>query len=437
MTHINPNRLMEILGQGPTDWQASLEFVMETMQEVSRHTRPAEMVRAYGRRMQDIFPSDRFIALSRRGLRNGEFLITRDSERAEKIDPWQQRHRLPRLTGGLLSDMLYQNQAVVINDLQVPPADPACSYLRESRSLMSLPVFDGGEALNMTILLSRQPGTFRQELLPIQVWTANLFGRATQNLVFARQLEEAHAIIDREMETIGQIQRSLLPRDLPPIRTLDLAAHYETARQAGGDYYDLFPIDGDQWGILVADVSGHGSPAAVLMAITHVLAHTRPRDHITAGQILGYVNRHLAQRYNTDHSAFVTAFFGVYDPDSRSMTYANAGHPAPRVKRCQDGTLFNLDAVGDVPLGILPQIEYHEARVDFVTGDQIIFYTDGITETFGENGQMFGHERLDDVLTDCRLDAAGLLQAVRDQINRFAAGNPPQDDRTLIVGKIR
>ena len=428
---------MEILGSGPSNWEASLGFVIETMQEMSRQTQPGEMVQAYGQRMRQLLPSDRFIALSRRGLKDGHFLITRDSTREVKLDPWKQRSQLPRLQGGFLGDLLYGNKAVVLNDFQVDPDDPAAKYLQGVRSLMTFPVFDGGEALNMTIVMSERLDSFRQELLPIQVWTANLFGRATQNLVFARQLEEAHARIDQEMRIIGEIQQSLLPQKLPEIDTLELAAHYRTAQQAGGDYYDVFPVDKDKWGLLVADVSGHGTPAAVLMAITHVLAHTRPQEHCTPGKILSYVNHHLARRYSADQGAFVTAFLGVYDPIDRTLSYANAGHPPPRVKRCSDGTLFHLDAVGELPMGIIPDVQYSEGTAEFVAGDQVIFYTDGITETFSPNGEMFGVERLDQAVESCALSAEALLRALLGEVDRFAGGRVLQDDRTLIVGKIR
>ena len=430
------DKLLGILGRGPEDWRASLDFVIDTMQEMSRQSQPADMVRAYAARVMQIYPSERYLALSRRDLADGEFLITRDSAWTEVIDPWKQRDRLPRLQGGLLAELFYGNQAVVINDLKLDKGDPACDILCPSRSLMTLPVFDRGEALNMTVMLHSQPNAFRQQLLPIQVWTANLFGRATHNLVLADQLEQANAIIDREMRTIGEIQQSLLPKSLPQVPTLDLAAHYETATQAGGDYYDFFPLADGRLGLIIADVSGHGSPAAVLMAITHVLAHTRPEDHVTPGQILGYVNHHLAHRYNEEHAAFVTALFGVYDPAERTMCYANAGHPSPRVKRCRDGSIFGLDAAGGLPLGIAADEQYHEATVQLVPGDQMILYTDGITETFDHAGEMFGGGRLDAALANCHLDAAGLIQTVLDQVNAFSNHAPAVDDRTMIVGKV-
>ncbi len=106
---------------------------------------------------------------------------------------------------------------------------------------------------------------------------SNLFGRATHNLVLSDQLKVAYEAVDYEMKVVADIQRSLLPMQMPSIPTLSLAAHYQTSHRAGGDYYDFFPLPDGKWGILIADVSGHGTPAAVLMAVTHSLAHTLPR----------------------------------------------------------------------------------------------------------------------------------------------------------------
>ncbi len=106
---------------------------------------------------------------------------------------------------------------------------------------------------------------------------SNLFGRATYQLVLMQRLQEAYEAADYEMKVVADIQRSLLPKKPPKIPTLSVAAYYHTSNRAGGDYYDFFPLPDGQWGILIADVSGHGTPAAVLMAVMHSLATHLPR----------------------------------------------------------------------------------------------------------------------------------------------------------------
>src|SRR5439155_17506677 len=119
-------------------------------------------------------------------------------------------------------------------------------------------------------------------------------------------VRKAYQALDREMKIVGDIQKSLLPAELPWIDTLDLAAHYQPARRAGGDYYDFFPLPDGKWGIFIADVSGHGTPAAVLMAVTHCIAHTHPGPPMPPGNVLAYLNHHLATRYVNLSETFVT-----------------------------------------------------------------------------------------------------------------------------------
>src|SRR5262249_5215010 len=172
-------------------------------------------------------------------------------------------------------------------------------------------------------------------LFPQMVWQANLYGRATHNLVLADQLREALDDIDYELRAVARLQRSLLPTHTPNIPGVGVATYYQTSQRAGGDYYDFFQLPVGRWGILIGDVSGHGTLAAVLMGITHSLAHTYTGPHDNPGQFLAYLNERLYARYTSDSSSFVTAFYGIYDPPTRQFRYASAGHNPPRLQRCQ------------------------------------------------------------------------------------------------------
>jgi sigma-B regulation protein RsbU (phosphoserine phosphatase) len=132
----------------------------------------------------------------------------------------------------------------------------------------------------------------------------------------------------------------------------------------------------------------------------------------------------------------VTAFYGVYDPARMELTYACAGHNPPRLKRCQDGTLAVLDGTNGLPLGILPEQKYHECVQQLQSGDQIVFYTDGITEAHNRAGEMFGTARLDQVLELCTLEASALLDTVLEAVEQFADGHPADDDRTVIIARV-
>lgn len=421
------------------NWQDRLEHIVETMREVSRQTRPEDMTRTYAQRTRHTLRSDRFLSLTRRDLPAPSFRIARDLEGVESevaVNPFREKHKLRVLEGGLLGDLLYSNEPHVMEDFTFDTEDPAADILQGYRSLVAIPVFDAGESLNMIVLLHRDPKAIDKQRLPQIVWTTNLFGRATHNLVLNEKLTEAYEMVDREMRVISEIQRALLPGKLPNVETLDLAVHYRPATRAGGDYYDFFPLADDRLGILIADVSGHGSPAAVLMAITHTLAHTKPDETVDPGHLLRYVNHHLARRYTGSLGSFVTAFFGIYCPHTRTLTYAAAGHPPPRVKRCTDGSTFTLDAEGGLPLGILDDSTYASATQQLSVGDQIIFYTDGISEAFNHDDAMFGVDRLDDVLENCALTAQGLIDSVLQAVDAFTQGRAPDDDRTLMVARV-
>jgi sigma-B regulation protein RsbU (phosphoserine phosphatase) len=418
------------------DWQERLAFIVETMRDMSRQTDPQAMVRAYGTRMRQLMQTDRTVSLSRRDLPRPKYRITRSSLWKEEVNPWQNKDRLPVLEGGLLGELIYGDEPRVIDEIQVARDDPAAEYFAGMRSLIAVPNYDQGVALNMVVLMRKEPASFQREQFPLWVWMSNLFGRATHNLVLSEELKKAYEAVDYELKVVADIQRSLLPKELPRIPNLSLAVHYQTSRRAGGDYYDFFPLPDGRWGILIADVSGHGTPAAVLMAITHSIAHAYPGPPTPPAQMLNYVNRHLTSRYSIQSETFVTAFYGIYDPADRSLTYACAGHNPPRWKRCAGGGISSLATLDGIPLGIEPDHTYRERTEKFQQGDQIIFYTDGIVEATNSAGEMFGVERLDRVLSQCREEASELLGAVLAALEEFTAGQPPVDDQTLLVAKV-
>jgi sigma-B regulation protein RsbU (phosphoserine phosphatase) len=420
-------------------WRERLAEVVDMMREMSRQTDPQAMVRAYSERVRRLLPADGFLALSRRDLERPRFRITRYSGWTEPINPWRERHRLPLLSGGLLADLIYGDEPAIIDDLPaaLAPDDPARPFLEGMGSLQAIPNYDQGVALNMTLTLSSRPSAFDPEGLPERVWMSNLFGRATQNLVLSDELRRASALVDRELRHVADIQRSLLPRQIPAIRGLELAAYYQTSRWAGGDYYDFFPLPDDQWGLLMADVSGHGTPAAVLMAITHSIAHSYPGHPTPPAELLDHVNARLTRLYTGEGDTFVTAFYGIYDPARRALTYASAGHNPPRLKRCDDSAVEELNSVGGPPLGLFEDLRHEQATIDLRSGDRLVIYTDGITEAADASGRLFGLDRLDRAIASCEPDADGLLRSILGTLEAFTGGEPPSDDCTLLVAKVR
>jgi sigma-B regulation protein RsbU (phosphoserine phosphatase) len=362
--------------------------------------------------------------------------VTRYSGWSGDVNPWKQPERLPILEGGILSELIYSNEPRVINDFEVAPDDPAANFLAGHASLVAIPLLDKGVALNMVVHLRREPAAFDPELLPEHVWTANLFGRATNSLVLAGTVKTAYEEIDRELKAVATIQRSLLPSKLPEVPSLKLAAHYETARRAGGDYYDFIPLGNGLLGILIADVSGHGTPAAVMMAVMHSIVHNYPGDPVPPSQLLAFLNEKLVTHYVGENGTFVTAFYGIFDSATRVLTYSCAGHNPPLMRRCSEQKVLQLNGAQQFPLGVMADVEFFDRAEQLRPGDQIIFYTDGITEASNPKGELFGTKRLDDVLSNCSSEPAEIIESVLKQLNAHTEGTAARDDQTLVVARV-
>jgi phosphoserine phosphatase RsbU/P len=419
-------------------WQQELTIIDRTMKAISSIADPEELVSAYWNGIGDLVQAENYVALSRRNEVAPFYRVTRSSRFTEHHNPWTHRNLLPRFSGGLLGEIAYANAPVIIDNVpaRLKSDDPAHFYLDGFASLVAFPQYDQGEGLNVTVMLFPPGVEIDRAMIPMMHWQAGLFGRGTQNLVLRNQLRTALDALDRELQVVGNIQRSLLPLELPHIAGFDVAAFYETSARAGGDYYDFFPLPGGQWGLFIADVSGHGTPAAVVMAITHALAHAQPGTHQPPVELLKYLNYQLASSYTRD-GTFVTAFYAVLDPAQRQLTYARAGHNPPRLVR--GDRVLPLDAINAMPLGILDDERYAQATVTLQESDLLLLYTDGITEAAtplrgAGPREMFGIERLDKLLVNCRgCSAADCIGRIRGELRDFCEGAPQIDDQTLIA----
>lgn len=417
-------------------WQARLAHVEETMRVVSTYTDPAEMVAAYARRMRGSLAPGHTVAISRRGLSKPLVRVTRSTLWSHQPDPWRETHRLPVFEGGVLSELMHAGKSVVLPRFAAEKSDPAYEYLKHAKSLVAVPHFEDGLPLNMVVHTSFEENGFDVERFPEFVQTSMLFGRSTKNLVLSRDLREANDRMDAELKTVQDIQLSLLPSETPAIATLDVATHYQTSTRAGGDYYDFFKLPDDRWGVLVADVSGHGTPAAVLMAIVHAIAHLMPGEPMPPDRALEFVNRALTSRYTRGGGDFVTMIYGIYDDKARTLTFANAGHPAPLVRE-PDGTIRAIEHPDTgFPLGIVEDATYGTHTVQLRSGQTLAIYTDGITEAFNGKQEMFGEARLREAMKS-GATAGETLASIVESVGAFAGLAARSDDRTLVVAGVR
>jgi serine phosphatase RsbU (regulator of sigma subunit)/CHASE3 domain sensor protein len=248
--------------------------------------------------------------------------------------------------------------------------------------------------------------------------------------------------LDHELKAVGDIQRSLLPLRLPSIPGLELAASYQTSRRAGGDYYDFFRLPPEhaddprvRYGILIADVSGHGTPAAVLMAVTHSIAHGFERPTHPPSDLLEFVNRRLCDSYTVNTGTFVTAFYAIYDPETRELTYSSAGHNPPRLRRAGSDRFEELPVEPGYPLGVDRDERYATATHVLAPGDMLVLYTDGITEARNDRDEQLGVQRLDQAMLGACCEPNEMLASTLAFVRDFG-GEVPEDDRTLLVMRV-
>jgi sigma-B regulation protein RsbU (phosphoserine phosphatase) len=234
---------------------------------------------------------------------------------------------------------------------------------------------------------------------------------------------------DRDLQIARGIQQSLFPRSWPRVEGFEVAAESRSCFQVGGDYYDFIPLEGDRLGLVIADVSGKGTPASLMMASVHAwlqaMAGTaRPT------QVLERLNRFLYA--NTQTSRYVTLFYGELDPARRRLAYVNAGHVPPYVRR-GDGREERLTAGGPV-LGLLEDVSLEEAELDFGAGDLLAVVTDGATEAQNPAGEEYGDGRVRRALeASAGQGAAATLATLVAAVDAWTGAAGCTDDLTALI----
>jgi len=237
----------------------------------------------------------------------------------------------------------------------------------------------------------------------------------------------------QEIIVARAVQRRLFPRQKPPLRTLDYSGKCIQARTVGGDYYDFLNLSKGRVGFVLADVSGKGVAAALLMANLQGSIHNRAGlDIQDMPTLLSAVNTHLFE--HTEPARYATLFLGCYNDDGRTLSYVNCGHTPPLLLR-KNGDCRRLEATATV-LGLLEHWECSVGQACMDPGDVLSIHTDGITETTAANGEEFGEARLLNILKDCRnLESAAILHNVEQAVEQFRSSEHWQDDLTLVVAR--
>lgn len=246
--------------------------------------------------------------------------------------------------------------------------------------------------------------------------------------------EEERRRLESELELSKVVQRALLPQRVPTIRGVELAAFSRPSEIIGGDYFDFFHFRDGAHGLVIADVSGHGVAAGMLMSSLQTAIRTMAPDTDSPSEILERINRFYI--HNIHFTTFVTVFLARFDPTTLTLTYANAGHNPPAVRRRADSTITWLMPTAPA-IGLA---EHFHARMDsigFSDGDSLLLYTDGVTEVLNGRNEEFGQNRLAELFHEyADRTAPDLLQAVRQAVSAFGGDRPLVDDVTMVALKI-
>jgi sigma-B regulation protein RsbU (phosphoserine phosphatase) len=246
----------------------------------------------------------------------------------------------------------------------------------------------------------------------------------------SRALAAAKQRMEIELNVGRDIQQSMLPEDGPLPPAIALAASMDAAREVGGDFYDYFPLSEDEYCFCVADVSGKGVGAALFMAMTKLLIKSRAQDDRLPSKILTRVNADLAA--DNPECMFVTVFLGVINLRSGEISYTNAGHNPPLLRRA-DGSVAEVDAQHGPVLGIEEDREYGQGSFVLGQGEVLLVFTDGVTEAMDIADQPYSDERLLALVENLdQPSPAQLLAAVRTSVDEFAQGAEQADDITMI-----
>jgi PAS domain S-box-containing protein len=245
--------------------------------------------------------------------------------------------------------------------------------------------------------------------------------------------ERSRDSLDRELTSAGKMQQLLLPASLPSHGSMKCVAYYRTSRHAGGDYYDVLPAGDNRFALVVADVSGHGASAAIVMAMIRAVLHSDDsacRAPNSPPAVLHLLNRHF--RYLWDTAMYATSIVGMFDVKARTLQMASAGHPTPLLIRggqvsqlpVSNGPSLFWDEIDDIPC----------LEEELRPGDRVVFYTDGITDRRAADDSLFDLPRMIDALTNAsELEIDRMVEHLVTELDTFGGEMEPDDDQTLLV----
>ena len=256
----------------------------------------------------------------------------------------------------------------------------------------------------------------------------------TASICLDHMSETERRSLEAELELSRMVQRALLPQIVPAIPGAELAAFSRPAEIVGGDYFDFFQYRGGGQGLVIADIPGHGVSAGMLMSSLQAAIRTLAPEKDSPAEILEHINRFYI--HNIHFTTFVTVFLASYNPQTRSLNYANSGHNPPAIVRRSDSGVTWLKPTAPA-IGLSEEYHPRMERVSLARGDVLFMYTDGVTEAVDPGGNQYGSVKLVEALIrSLDLRPEEMIRLVRTELEAFVGDYPIQDDTTFIALKI-
>ena len=301
------------------------------------------------------------------------------------------------------------------------------------QALLLVPLISRGQSIGtISLNMIHKTRTFADEEREICRTIAAQVAIALEN---ARLYQVAITRVEQEMEIARSIQANLFPQSLPGIPSASLAGRCLPALETGGDFYDVIPLGGERFGFSIGDVSGKSLPAAMLMAVARSIVRSEAIDHGQPEQVVTEANRLVVQ--DVPPNTFVALCYAVYEADTRTLVLANAGQITPFMRHA-DGRVEWLPVISNLPVGLVPDLEYSSTNVGLAPGDSVLFLTDGLVEAFSADGSMFGFDRLAEIFgRHGHLPADEVVSKLLDTVCEWQGNENRHDDMTAIVLQVR
>jgi sigma-B regulation protein RsbU (phosphoserine phosphatase) len=290
------------------------------------------------------------------------------------------------------------------------------------------------KAIGVMVVDTREPRVFELDEIRFLQLLANQAAIAIETSRLHQQ-EMERQLLEEELALGQQIQLSLLPKSCPTVPGWQFCDIYKSARQVGGDFYDFFELPGDhrRLGLVIADVSDKGVPAALFMGVSRTLIRSAALSGLSPAATLEQANKLILQESQSD--LFLSAFYSILDTQNGNLTFANAGHNPPLWYQSNTGEVHSLSTDGII-LCILDDISLNENSIEVANGDVLVFYTDGVTEAINAQFEEFGDARLREVVaTNASGTATQILNAIVRAVDNFAGDTDQADDFTLYIVK--